>query len=93
MKIISFSLHHAEPCPEEEVLRVGFAGVAVGRPEAMEQWLSGYVGRRVWCTLLGRDQRMAQCVVHTRRKVGRRARRSAVVPCSVIGEGYTVEPL
>ncbi len=59
-----------DPCPEEQVLRVGFAGVAVGCPEGVEQWLaSQLLGRRVWCTLLERHQRTVQCVVHTRRRV------------------------
>ena len=63
---------HKVPCSAEDLLRVEFAGVAIGGPKGSERWLGTHLrGRRVWCTLLHPtpDGEAAQCVVYAQKKV------------------------
>ena len=63
----------ADPCPENELLTVQFAGVAIGQPNDTESWLDKHLyGQWVWLTLIDRvDNETLTCAVFTRMNVSR----------------------
>ena len=64
--------YSADSYSEEELLSVRFAGVAIGNPEATEQWLEDtLLGEKVWFTLLDHtpDRKALSCVVYAKHKV------------------------
>ena len=62
----------SESCPCDQLLRVKFAGVAIGKPAEAEVWLANaLLGRRVWFEPLcvSSSVKAMECVVYSQGKV------------------------
>lgn len=61
-----------DPCPSDQLLKLGFAGVSIGRPHEAEAWLQKYLfGQTISFTplIINSHSKALESIIYSQRKV------------------------